>query len=218
MCARRTTRNTAAAALLATLAVACAAPPSGPPPGGAVSAQGAATFIGRSGDGTFTVALTVVDGRASAFVTDGHDVGMRLDGAATAGLLDLADGGGSALVGGVHGRVVHGGVTPAGGAGWSFAAVQVEEPAGLYESGPLDRSDPIDRSDPADLSDPIDLSDAADRPDPGRIDWIRLPDGSTVGVAEIGGLDRTAPAMADDIVIDGLRFAAARRVTAQLGP
>lgn len=82
---------------------------------------------------------------------------------------------------------MHGGVTSPGGAGWSFAAVQAGEPAGLYRSEA--------------------------RPGDGRIGWVRLGDGTVLGVAEVGGQGRAAPDMTPGIAVAGLTFETPRPVS-----
>lgn len=118
------------------------------------------TFVGGTADGTLSVAVTVHDGRATGFTTDG-DAGVWFDGVVTGGLLDLRAADGTELRGGVHGRVVHGGVVPAGGGDdRSFVAVRADDPAGLY------RADAVDAD--------------------GALTWIRFPDGTSRGAPAPG--------------------------------
>lgn len=169
----------AVAVLLAAFLAACAAP--APP------AVPDAAYVGGSSDGALSVALAVHDGRATGFATDGAGAATWFDGTAAGGLLDLRAADGTELRGGIHGRVVHGGVSPPGGADdRSFVAVWAEEPAGLYRA------------------------DAVGGPD--RIAWIRFPDGSGRGVVEIGGIPSPAPEPAADLVVDGVRFGPVVRV------
>jgi hypothetical protein len=165
------------AALIGAVLTACAAPAPPAPD---------AAFVGGSADGTGTVALAVHDGRATALATDAAGTAVWFDGTAAGGLLDLRAADGSELLGGIHGRVVHGGVVPAGGDDWSFTAVWADAPAGLY------RADAVDGD--------------------GRIAWIRFPDGTSRGVAEIAGTSVAAPDPAADLVVDGVRFGPLVRV------
>jgi hypothetical protein len=174
----------AIAVLLAAFLAACAAParPAGPD----------AAFVGGSADGALSVALALHDGRATGFTTDGAGVATWFDGTATGGLLDLRAADGAELRGGVHGRIVHGGVVPAGGGdgpdggGRSFVAVWADEPAGLY------RADAVGGGD--------------------RIVWIRFADGTSRGVAEIAGTPFPAPDPAADLVVGGIHFGPLVRV------
>lgn len=166
------------AVLLAASLAGCAAPARPTPD---------AAFVGGSSDGTVAVALTVHDGRATGFTVDGAGAAAWFDGTATGGLLDLRAADGSELRGGIHGRVVHGGMVPAGGGdGRSFVAVWADEPAGLY------RADAVGGD--------------------GRIGWVRYPDGTSRGVAEIAGTPSPAPDPAAGLVVDGVRFGPPVRV------
>ncbi|QJY47826.1 hypothetical protein [Pseudonocardia broussonetiae] len=156
------------------------------PVGATTEARSDTVFVGRSADGTVAVAIAVHDGRATGFISDGLEVGVWFDGAATGGLLDLRTADGSTLVGGIHGRVIHGGVTR-GDAEWSFVALQGEEPTGLYTA-----------------------ASSTDTDD--RIGWIRFPDDTVVGTADIGGSLRPAPGMTPAITVEGARFEPLHRV------
>lgn len=169
----------AVAVLLVALLAACAAP--------ARPAVPDAAFVGGSADGALSVALAVHDGRATGFTTDGAGAATWFDGTATGGLLDLRAADGAELRGGIHGRIVHGGVVPAGGdEDRSFVAVWADEPAGLY------RADAVGGD--------------------GRLVWIRFPDGTSRGVAEIAGTPSPAPDPAAGLVVDGVRFGPPVRV------
>lgn len=171
-------RRAVVAALLGALLTACAAPAPPAPD---------TTFVGGSRDGSVAVALAVHDGRATGLTTDAAGTSVWFDGTAEAGVLDLRAVDGSELRGGIHGRVVHGGVIPAGGGDdTSFTAVWADEPAGLYRA------------------------DAADGA--GRIAWIRFPDGTSRGTAEIAGTTVPAPDPAADLVVDGVHFGPLVRV------
>lgn len=176
------------AVLLGALLTACGAPaarsPDAPP-------TPDVTFVGGSRDGSVAVALAVHDGRATGLATDAAGTAVWFTGTAEAGLLDLRAVDGSELRAGVHGRVVHGGVVPAGGGDdTSFTAVWADEPAGLY------RADAVDGD--------------------GRIVWIRFPDGTSRGVAEIAGAAVPAPDPAADLVVGGVRFGPLVRVVGGL--
>ncbi|GAA3225921.1 hypothetical protein GCM10017691_15100 [Pseudonocardia petroleophila] len=173
--------------LLGALLTACAGPPGPGPQGGAPLDPGPdVTYVGGSADGALSVAVTVHDGRATGFTADGA-TGVWFDGAVTGGLLDLRAADGSELRGGVHGRIVHGGVVPAGGgADRSFVAVRADDPAGLY------RADPVSGT--------------------GVLTWIRFPDGTTRGAAEVDGTPVPAPDPAPDLVVDGVHFGPPVRV------
>lgn len=168
----------AIAVLLAALLAACAAPPRPAPD---------VAFVGGSADGALSVALVVHDGRATGFTTDDAGAATWFDGTAAGGLLDLRAADGAELRGGIHGRIVHGGVVPAGGGeDRSFVAVWADEPAGLY------RADAVGGE--------------------GRLVWIRFPDGTSRGVAEIAGTPFPAPDQAADLVLDGVHFGPLVRV------
>lgn len=170
----------AVAVLLVAFLAACAAP--------ARPAAPDAAFVGGSSDGALSVALAVHDGRATGFTTDGAGAAATwFDGTATGGLLDLRAADGAELRGGIHGRIVHGGVVPAGGGDdRSFVAVWADDPAGLY------RADAIGGD--------------------GRLVWIRFPDGTSRGVAEIAGAPFPAPDPAADLVVHGIHFGPLVRV------
>lgn len=95
----------AVAVLLVAFLAACAAP--------ARPAVPDAAFVGGSADGALSVALAVHAGRATGFTTDDAGAASWFDGTATGGLLDLRAADGAGLRGGVHGRIVHGGVVVA---------------------------------------------------------------------------------------------------------
>ncbi|MDN5748794.1 MAG: hypothetical protein L0H64_09830 [Pseudonocardia sp.] len=120
-------------------------------------------------------------------MSDGIELGVWYDGDGTGGLLDLRAADGSTLVGGIHGRVVHGGVTSADGAEWSFVAVQGEEPTGLYTAAAAGENDD-------------------------RIGWIRFPDDTVVGVADVRGTPHTAPGMTTPVTVEEALFEPPRRV------
>ncbi|QJY47860.1 hypothetical protein [Pseudonocardia broussonetiae] len=152
-------------------------------------------FVGRSADGVIAVAIAVHDDRATGFISDGLQIGAWFDGAATGGLLDLRALDGSTLVGGIHGRVVHGGVTRGDGAEWSFVALLGEEPTGLYTA-----------------------TSSSDTDD--RVGWIRFPDESAVGTADIGGSTGPAPSIAPTITVEDTRFEPSHPVVGgtEIGP
>ncbi|MBW0108242.1 hypothetical protein I4I84_05760 [Pseudonocardia sp. KRD-182] len=165
---------------------------------GAASSYGASpdtTFVGRSADGIIAVAIAVHDGRATGFISDGLPIDVWFDGAATGGLLDLRALDGSRLVGGTHGRVVHGGVTRGDGAGWSFVALLGEEPTGPYTATSISGTDD-------------------------RVGWIRFPDDTVVGTADVGGATGPAPSIALTITVEDRRYEPSHSVVGgtEIGP
>lgn len=152
-------------------------------------------FVGRSADGIIAVAIAVHDGRATGFISNGLQIGVWFDGAATGGLLDLRALDGSTLVGGIHGRVIHGGVTRGDGAEWSFVALLGEEPTGLYTA-----------------------TSSADTDD--RVGWIRFPDDTVVGTSDIGGATGPAPSIAPTITVENTPFEPSHPVVGgtEIGP
>lgn len=143
-------------------------------------------FVGGSDDGALTVAVAVHDGRATGLTTDAAGTAVWFTGTAGGGVLDLHAPDGAELVGGIHGVVVHGRVGDRG-TGTAFTAVRAEAPAGLY------RADAVDGGD-------------------GRIAWVRFPDGTSRGAAEVDGSPVAAPEPADGLVVGGVRFGPPVRV------
>jgi hypothetical protein len=125
-------------------------------------------------------------GRATAFVTDGAGLGSWLDGTVDGGVVDLRGDDGSEVIGAVHGQVLHGAVALPAGREWSFGAVVARAPAGLYVADALRGA--------------------------GRIGWIRLADDTVLGVADVDGAVRPAPALTGPATTADPRFAPPRTV------
>ena len=140
-----------------------------------------ADYAGRVDGGGASVAVSVRDGHAIAYVCDGKKVEAWLQGITTDGRLDLKDGKGGTLVGGYDPGTVSGTVT-AGGKTWHFAAPTAKKPAGLYRATPKVRGKAS------------------------KVGWIVQPDGSQVGLLTTDGTSTEAPALdpaAGTATIDG---------------
>lgn len=145
-------------------------PPAAPPP---VEAEQAA-YAGRTSGNEATIAIAVRGGEVSAYICDGKQVESWLDGTIADGELSL-QGAEEApeearADGSIQGDAVFGTLWIQGKQ-WPYAAQRAERPAGLYEG------------------------DGTVEGAPARVGWIVLQDGSQVGVADVGGIPRPAPAI-----------------------
>lgn len=129
-----------------------------------------ATYAGRTSGNEATIAIAVDGDAASAYVCDGEQIESWLEGTIENGRLTLQGANGAEVTGSVqHGAVF--GTMSVQGEQWPYSAEPAEAPAGLYDGrGTVDG-------------------------EPARVGWIVLPDGSQVGVADIGGARRPAPAL-----------------------
>lgn len=139
-----------------------------PPPPPAEGEQSA--YAGRTSGNEATIAIAVRGGEVSAYICDGKETEAWLKGTITDGTLTLQGRDDAHADGSIQGDAVFGTLWIQGKQ-WPYAAQRAERPAGLYQgSGTVDGA-------------------------PARVGWIVLPDGSQVGVANIGGVARPAPAI-----------------------
>ena len=139
-------------------------PPPGPPP----SAE-PVNYAGRTSGNEATIAIAVEGEAASAYVCDGAQVESWLDGTMKNGRLDLQGAHGAKVTGAIQDGAVFGTMSVQGEQ-WPYSAQTAEAPAGLYDGqGTVNGA-------------------------PARVGWIVLQDGSQVGVADVGGDPRPAPA------------------------
>lgn len=140
-------------------------PSPGPPPG-----SGPVSYAGRTSGDEATIAIAVDGDAASAYVCDGARVESWLDGTMNNGRLTLQGRNGDKVAGVVQDGDVFGTIRVRG-TQWPYSARTADAPAGLYEGqGTVDGA-------------------------PARVGWIVLQDGSQVGVADVGGAPRPAPAL-----------------------
>ena len=127
-----------------------------------------AVFAGRVVGGKATVAISVKDGRAVAYFCDGKRTEAWMRGPATGGDLDLKGAPGGTLTA-TYGRTKAAGTVTAGGQQWKFDAPLVTSPSGVYRGTANVQGARVVAG------------------------WIVLPDGSQVGVANVGGRPEPAP-------------------------
>jgi serine/threonine-protein kinase len=150
----------------------------GPPPKPVV-APDRGNYAGKADGHTGSVAVSMRDGHAIAYVCDGRKVEAWLAGTMTSdGHFDLHDVHGAVLTGtwaastagsGVGGSV-HGSVT-VGGRIWHFTVGPTRKPAGLYRATPKVKG----RS--------------------GKVGWIVRPDGTQTGILTVHGVSTAAPTL-----------------------
>ncbi|MBE1493666.1 serine/threonine-protein kinase [Amycolatopsis lexingtonensis] len=121
------------------------------------AAPARADYAGRVTGGGASVAVSVRDGHAIAYLCDGKKVEAWLQGVTTGGKLDLKGAKNAALTGIFDATAVTGTVT-ASGKTWQFTAPVAKKPAGLYRATPKVRGRQA------------------------KAGWIVLPDGSQVGI------------------------------------
>ncbi len=170
-----------------------APPPPPPPPPATTTAPSSASiakpnpvparadYVGRVDGGGASVAVSVRDGHAIAYVCDGKKVEAWLQGITTDGQLDLKDAKGGTLVAKYDPATVTGTVT-AGGKTWHFTAPAGKKPAGLYRATPSVRGKAA------------------------KVGWIVQPDGSQVGLLTTDGTSAEAPPLdpaASSATVDG---------------
>lgn len=153
-------------------------PPPPKPTSEAPQAPARADYAGRVTDGGASVAVSVRDGHAIAYLCDGKKVEAWLQGVTAGGKLDLKGAKNSSLTGTFDAAAVTGTVTAAGKT-WQFTAPTAKKPAGLYRATTKNR---------------------------GKVGWIVQPDGSQVGILTTGDESVAAPALdpaASTATVDG---------------
>ncbi|AEV83869.1 serine/threonine protein kinase [Actinoplanes sp. SE50] len=143
------------------------------------------TLAGYAADDGGTLALSIRDGTAIAYICDGNTREAWLQGTAVDGRLALSGTGGARITGTFDALGATGKVTVAGGT-HAFTLRPVQKPSGLYRTSAKVRGARIQGS------------------------WIVLPDGRQVGVLTDGG--RTGPAPRFDVAggtatVDGVAVA-----------
>jgi serine/threonine-protein kinase len=150
-------------------------PPAGLPPteGVAVADHTRATFAGHVDNDAGTLAISVRDGVAIAYICDGKRVEAWLRGTAAAGKLSLTGKNGAAITATFDARRARGQVTVTGRTN-AFTLTPAKKPSGLYRTAAKVKNARVAGS------------------------WIVLPDGKQVGVLTEG--DEVGPAPALDLV------------------
>jgi hypothetical protein len=105
------------------------APASRPP----VARLGSATYAGRVAGGLATIAISIREGRAIAYLCDGKRTEAWLSGPAANGTLTLSGAKGATLTGTYAGGRASGRLS-AGGRQWTFSVGNVAPPSGLYRA------------------------------------------------------------------------------------
>jgi serine/threonine-protein kinase len=163
-----------------------AAPPTPPstseaPKQEAPAAPARADYTGRVIGGGASVAVSVRDGHAIAYVCDGKKVEAWLQGVTVGGKLDLRGAENTSLTGSFDADAVTGSVTAAGKT-YRFSAPTAKKPAGLYRATPKVKGKA------------------------GKVGWIVQPDGSQVGILTTDEQSTAAPALdpaAGTTTVDG---------------
>ena len=154
-----------------------AAPPPSPSPAEAAPSPTAepaaaqAVYTGRTGGREATVAVAVNGDRAAAYLCDGSSVETWLQGSVTGDQVVLTGRDTAALIGTVSGATLSGTVVTSTGQAWLFSADEARPPAGIYEARTT-------------------IDGLAT-----RIGWVVLPDGTQVGIQNVGGDRSPAPAL-----------------------
>ena len=152
-------------------------PPSSPspseaaPPPTAEPATLQAVYSGKTGGGEATVAVAVNGDRAAAYLCDGTRIETWLQGSVTGDQVVLTGRDTAALIGTVSGATLSGTVVTSTGQAWLFSADEARPPAGIYEARTT-------------------IDGLAT-----RIGWVVLPDGTQVGIQNVGGDRSPAPAL-----------------------
>lgn len=128
-----------------------------------------ALFAGRITGGKATVAISVKDGQAVAYLCDGDTMEAWMRGPATGGDLDLKGAPGGERLTGTYGRTKAAGTITAAGRQWRFDAPVVNQPSGLYRATATVRGARVVAG------------------------WVVLADGTQVGIATIDGEPEPAP-------------------------
>ncbi|MEV4150900.1 hypothetical protein AB0J40_45115 [Amycolatopsis sp. NPDC049691] len=140
-----------------------------------------ADYAGRVTGGGASVAVSVRDGHAIAYLCDGKKVEAWLQGVTVGGKLDLKGAKDASLTGTFDAASVTGTVT-ASGKTWQFTAPTAKKPAGLYRAAPKVKGKQA------------------------KVGWIVQPDGSQVGILTTDEDPSPAPALdaaAGTATVDG---------------
>jgi serine/threonine-protein kinase len=129
-----------------------------------------ADYAGRVTGGGASVAVSVRDGHAIAYLCDGKKVEAWLQGVTVGGKLDLRGAKNTSLTGSFDAASVTGTVTAAGKT-WQFTAPTAKKPAGLYRAAPKVKGKTS------------------------KVGWIVQSDGSQVGILTTGEDSTSAPAL-----------------------
>ena len=129
-----------------------------------------ADYAGRVTGGGASVAVSVRDGHAIAYLCDGKKVEAWLQGVTTGGKLDLKGAKNSGLTGSFDATSATGTVTAAGKT-WQFTAPTAKKPAGLYRATPKVAGKTA------------------------KAGWIVQPDGSQVGILTTDDVPAPAPVL-----------------------
>ena len=143
-----------------------------------------ATFAGHVAGGGGTLAISLRDGVAIAYICDGKRVEAWLKGTAAAGKMSLTGEDGETITATFDKRRARGKVTVAGRTS-TFDIRIAKKPSGLYRAAARVRNAEVVGS------------------------WIVLPDGSQVGVLVDGGVPGPAPALdvaGRSTTVDGARL------------
>ncbi len=141
------------------------------PPPAAEPATLQAVYSGKTGGGEATVAVAVNGDRAAAYLCDGTRIETWLQGSVTGDQVVLTGRDTAALIGTVSGTTLSGTVVTSTGQAWPFSAEEARPPAGIYEARTT-------------------IDGLAT-----RIGWVVLPDGTQVGIQNVGGNRSPAPAL-----------------------
>ncbi|OXM69822.1 hypothetical protein CF165_07280 [Amycolatopsis vastitatis] len=140
-----------------------------------------ADYAGRVTGGGASVAVSVRDGHAIAYLCDGKKIEAWLQGVTAGGKLDLKGVKNSSLTGSFDAASVTGTVT-ASGKTWQFTAPTAKKPAGLYRATPKVKGKTA------------------------KVGWIVQPDGSQVGILTTDEDSAAAPTLdpaASTATVDG---------------
>ncbi|WP_328470161.1 hypothetical protein OHA21_03795 [Actinoplanes sp. NBC_00393] len=142
-----------------------------PPAGASASPQNLrVTLAGEVADDGGTLAVSIRDGKAIAYVCDGNRVEEWLQGTARGGVLSLKGKGGGKITGTFDARRAKGKITVEGDTK-DFALGLVKKPSGLYRTAARVRGAQLNGS------------------------WIVLPNGRQVGVLTEDGVPAPAPSL-----------------------
>ncbi|WP_284746259.1 hypothetical protein [Amycolatopsis sp. RTGN1] len=146
-----------------------------------------ADYAGRVTGGGASVAVSVRDGHAIAYLCDGKKVEAWLQGVTVGGKLDLRGAKNTSLTGSFDAASVTGTVTAAGKT-WQFSAPTAKKPAGLYRAAPKVKGKTA------------------------KVGWIVQSDGSQVGILTTDEDSASAPALGfgdgAGALVDGARVTA----------
>jgi hypothetical protein len=141
-------------------------PTPSPPP----LAKANAVWAGEVDGGGASIAISVKDGIAIAYLCDGKKAELWLQGTAEDGKLSLSSGKGAVLSGTFNAAKAIGTIT-GGGKTWSFTIASAAPPSGLYRSTENVRNAQV------------------------VCGWIKLASGKTVGICATDGKPEPAPAL-----------------------